>query len=780
MTRVTSEESRKAYEERKNQVLNLLLSAKDYYAKEERTDKADVFETLYNDLNNGEFSIVVVGEFSAGKSTLLNALMGERILPSFSNETTATVNFLRHFEKASNGEAGRVYYNNGDEELLKDVTLATIEKYVSTKGDDVAKNVDHLDLYLDSEFLKDGVTLVDSPGLNGVADGHREITETQILKSHASIFLFNSDHPGSKTDFEFLHDLQSRVKTIIFVLNKIDEIKADEGETPESVIETLKKTYKERFPEESTVPEIWPVAAYPALVARNHTALEYHDKINRTAEEKEKLERDSRLVEFEDRLMFFLTCGEKTRNQLLAPVERTLSLVKETRDEYNEEIAILENATDTNEIDNQIAVVKEVIEGIQEKINSSRQDVSNSINEVLRDVREELSAQMSRLQSKRINEIDSFNDLDELMGYISTFEDSFKQRVCSIAFTQEENLRDKILAVVKIQYTSQAGQIEQSLFKGNENKKIELTVNNHLDTRERVFEVGLKEMDKKIKVLEEQLSELQNEANKAEADYYRQKALERKREEFKNNIRSLQERKDIIEAQMLPPIERYTEEVHTKERGGGILGTVGWFLFGGKNVTRNEIIEDSTAHDEAKKKQDIASTNLINEIEQNESELIKLGEVDSSWAEIQQIRKFAEVAAIRERLEDVIKENAKKIDAKYKKEIKKIKRELTEYCDVITDELNIQVKKTLRASEQSYIEIVMDAIQGALMQSLEEKQKRLKQLEEQLMSSEEDKNLRIEALNEKVNVANELIGRAADMQVELESINVDTIQQQLI
>ena len=85
MSIVTSEESRKAYAERKNQVLELLLTAKDYYSKEERNDRADVFDKLYNDLLNGEFSIVVVGEFSAGKSTLLNALMGKRILPSFSN-----------------------------------------------------------------------------------------------------------------------------------------------------------------------------------------------------------------------------------------------------------------------------------------------------------------------------------------------------------------------------------------------------------------------------------------------------------------------------------------------------------------------------------------------------------------------------------------------------------------------------------------------------------------------------------------------------------------------
>lgn len=778
MSIVTSEESRKAYAERKNQVLDILLTAKNYYAEEEKTDKAEVFENLYNDLFNGEFSIVVVGEFSAGKSTLLNALMGERILPSFSNETTATVNFLRHSEKASNGEAGRVYYNNGEEEPLKDATLATIEKFVSTKGNDVAKKVDHLDLYLDSEFLKDGVTLVDSPGLNGVADGHREITEAQILKSHACIFLFNSDHPGSKTDFEFLHDLQSRVKTIIFVLNKIDDIKADEGETPESVIETLKKTYKDKFPEESTVPEIWPVAAYPALVARNPVALEYHDKVNRTVEEKKKLESDSRLVEFENRLMSFLTCGEKTKNQLLAPVERVLSLAQETRNEYKDEIAVLEKATDTNEIDNQIAEVKETIEGIQEKINSSRQEVSSHINEALRDVREELSAQMSRLQNNRIDEIDSFDDLDELIGYITTFENSFKQRVHSIALTQEENLRDKILTEVKMQYTSQAGMIEQSLL--NENGEIKLTVTNHLDTSERVFEVGLKEMNEKIKGLEGQLDQLKVEANEAEADYYRQRSLERKRDELKNNIRSLQERKDAIEAQMLPPIERYTEEVHKKEHRNGILGTIGWILFGGKNVTYNKMKEDSVAHDEAKKKQDAASADLRKEIEKNKSEFSKLGEADASLAEMQQIRKLAEVDAMRAQLEAVMKENAEKIDAKYKKEIKKIKRELTEYCDTITDELNMQVKKSLRASEQTYIEIVMDAVEGTLKQSLTEKQSRLEQLEKQLMSSEEDKNLRIEALNKKVNTINELIEKASDMQVELNDMQVDIIQQQVI
>lgn len=775
---VSSEESRRAHAERKNQVLELLEYAKNYYLQDENEEWAQVFEKLYNDLQNGEFSIVIVGEFSAGKSTLLNALMGNRILPSFSNETTATVNFLRHSDKAIEGEAGKVFYNSGTQEIIEDVSLETIQKYVSTKGDDVAKKVDHLDLYLDSDFLKDGVTLVDSPGLNGVADGHREITEAQILKSHASIFLFNSDHPGSKTDFDFLHDLQSKVKTIIFVLNKIDEIKADEGESPESVIETLKKTYKEKFPEENSVPEIWPVAAYPALVARNAESLEYHDKTNRTTEEKERLEQASRLNAFENRLLSFLTCGEKSKQQLLSPVNRVLALAVDSRKFYEDEKRMLEESVDTTEVDNQIANIKETTEGLERQIADSRNAVTGKIKESLRDLREELSAQMSRLQNRKLAEIDEFDDLDDLVGYLQTFEKSFISKIYSIALAQEENLRDKIISVIKLQYASLAGVIENRLV--NENAEINLVVSEHLNSSERIFEVGLKEMDEKIKVLDGELKTLQAEVDGAEEQYYHEKAIERKMVELKNDIRSLQDRRDTVEAQMLPPVERYTKEVHIQEHRGGILGTIGWILFGGKNVTHHEFDSDSSEHDAAEQERNRRSTELGEQIGSIQAELKDFGEVDSSRAELIQIRKMAQVEAMRNKLEALMRENTEKIETKYNKEIRKIKRELIGYCDAITEELNLQVKKTLRNSEQNYIEIVLEIVEGTLKDTLNDKKKRLEQLEEQLNSSEEDRNKRIEALNIKVEKINELIGRASDLQINLSSIPVDQIKQEAI
>ena len=298
---------------RKQNVIQCLLDAENFL-KDEYPEKADKLAVQRSNLEKGEFSISVVGEFSAGKSTFLNALMRERILPSFTKETTATINFLRHREKAENGESGCVHYKEGHTEPFHSADLKTISRYVSTSSDsvDVAKSVAYLDLFLDSRFLEGNVTLVDTPGLNGIAEGHRDMTLEQIEKSSAGIFLFDANKPGSHSDFEFLGELQKRIKNVILVLNKIDNIKKSEGETVESVIAKLKENYKAVFPEAETIPEIWPVAAYPALTARSSTEMEYHGKTEFTPEERQKFEKISHMSEFEDRLWKFLTQGEKT------------------------------------------------------------------------------------------------------------------------------------------------------------------------------------------------------------------------------------------------------------------------------------------------------------------------------------------------------------------------------------------------------------------------------------------------------------------------------------
>lgn len=82
-----------------------------------------------------------LGEFSNGKSYLLNALMGEKLLPSYSGEATAAINFLRHKNKAQNGEAICVYNKDGSTKTFNTADESILREYVCTKAKNSVTNI---------------------------------------------------------------------------------------------------------------------------------------------------------------------------------------------------------------------------------------------------------------------------------------------------------------------------------------------------------------------------------------------------------------------------------------------------------------------------------------------------------------------------------------------------------------------------------------------------------------------------------------------------------------
>ena len=91
-----------------------------------------------------------------------------------------------------------------------------------------------------------------------------------------------------------------------------------------------------------------------------------------------------------------------------------------------------------------------------------------------------------------------------------------------------------------------------------------------------------------------------------------------------------------------------------------------------------------------------------------------------------------------------------------------------------------QAKKELRKAEQSYVQVVLSAVEGSLKEKLSEKEKRLEQLEKQLEESEDNRNNRIMCLNEKIEKIGELIGEAIDLETDLSSREVDEIKQEIL
>lgn len=184
-------------------------------------------------LADDEFRIAVVGEFSSGKSTFINALLGRDILQHASTETTAAVTRIVNVPPQDPRlMTGLVSLKSGESVPL--FNFKELREYTTTssKRYQVVNDIASVELYLSFLPIARPVTLVDTPGLNGTAEGHREQTVELIEKAHACIYLIPRSGLG-ESDIFFLAYLARFQRNFIFVQNFIDELRAAEGDSVE-------------------------------------------------------------------------------------------------------------------------------------------------------------------------------------------------------------------------------------------------------------------------------------------------------------------------------------------------------------------------------------------------------------------------------------------------------------------------------------------------------------------------------------------------------------------
>jgi small GTP-binding protein len=174
------------------------------------------------------FLLVVVGEFNAGKTAFLNAMLGDRLLAEGVLPTTSQIQVLRHGDKAAHEETG-------DEMLI---------------------------VQLPVEWLRE-INLVDTPGTNAVIQRHQEITEHFVPRSDLVLFVTSADRPFSESERQFLERIREWGKKIVVVINKIDLI---DGEADrEKVIAFVRDNAKLLLGVE---PKVFAVSSRHALQAK--------------------------------------------------------------------------------------------------------------------------------------------------------------------------------------------------------------------------------------------------------------------------------------------------------------------------------------------------------------------------------------------------------------------------------------------------------------------------------------------------------------------------------
>lgn len=765
---------RAEYFARKKQVLEQLNKIEAFLTECGYAQEAEGIAAQSRNLENGEFSIVLVGEFSAGKSTFLNALMRERILPSYTRETTATINFLRHKDQSQHGESGCVYYKDGRKQEIDRADIDTISRYVSAGSTDVkvAQEVDHLDLFLDSKFLEDRVMLVDTPGLNGIAKGHKEITRRQIERSSAAIFLFDANQPGSSTDFEVLGELSRRVGNILLVLNKIDAIHKSENETVEIVIEKLKEAYRESGLG-SQIPEIWPLSAYQALVARSSVPLDYRDRDDYTQEEKAKLEQQSGLGVFEERLWKFLTRGEKAKQMLLTPVTQAVDVLGRVKEQNKGEIAVLEGKTDMQKIFDMQQELEKTLEELEKRKAESEKELHKAIKEKEKEFFNEIKAEGEQCKERIYRKIDNFTEVEEIQP--QNLEKEMKRQLNSIIDRAWENYNDALRDALEMHCESITGKLNDML--ETEGRGIVLEQKLELPG----YKLGIENYLKKEEKLENELKELDKKLE--ECDYELDQAMEmdRRRAHLKRQIDAEREKRKQYELDKYnrePAIDLQEREVvETRERGGVIGGLLDK-LFGPKQFRRMESYVDETVFKEHERRYNALVAQCDANMEQLQLQLSRLngaGEKEKQrvYARLEQARRDKA-----QTLRDFQKQETVKFQELNERQQKRQKDGAEAYFEELLDTFQKECKKTFKDRRKALEGIMADGVQFSVSRQIQQKQEALnrqKKLAETAVNERNEGLRRCKEENEKIL---KLLAVLLDIQTDLDHIDTDTIAQE--
>ena len=180
------------------------------------------------------FEVAIVGEFKRGKSTLINALLGQEVLPADVLPATATLNRVTY----STEPYVQVEYKNGESERVE---IDRLEEYVTkltSESERKAETVKEATVYYDTEFCRNNVDIIDTPGLND-DDQMTNVTMSIIPKIDAAVFVISANSPFSQFEKEFLEKkmLTSDVGRIIFVVNCFGTFTQDDEN---KIVETVR------------------------------------------------------------------------------------------------------------------------------------------------------------------------------------------------------------------------------------------------------------------------------------------------------------------------------------------------------------------------------------------------------------------------------------------------------------------------------------------------------------------------------------------------------------
>lgn len=250
---------------------------------------------------SSDFEVCVVATMSAGKSTLINAMLGTKLMPSKQEACTAIITKIKDNKNNDSWQAEVYNKDNCLIETHENLTYPTMERLNNDKDVSVIKATGDIP-FVSSEDVS--LVLIDTPGPNNSRDPeHKKVQSDFLSKSSKSLVLYIMEGTfGSDDDNALLQRIADSMKVggkqskdrFIFVVNKMDDRRKEDGDTEQ----TLNRVRDYLFKKHGIAnPNLFPAAALPALNIRlmqNGTELD-DDTMDETEMKVRKLNRNEHL-----------------------------------------------------------------------------------------------------------------------------------------------------------------------------------------------------------------------------------------------------------------------------------------------------------------------------------------------------------------------------------------------------------------------------------------------------------------------------------------------------
>lgn len=189
------------------------------FAAERGLDTAVAQARALRDELDRPLLLAILGEFNAGKSTLVNAFVGADVAPTGILPTTATLNLLRGGAE----RRVRVVRKDGTTREGDWDDLKRLLDDAETEG----AVVDHVEIVLPSELLE-RVWILDTPGSNAPNPEHEELAREAMRRADAALFVFDAGQAGKASEGRVLESVRAGKRTVIAALNKVDRLRPEQ------------------------------------------------------------------------------------------------------------------------------------------------------------------------------------------------------------------------------------------------------------------------------------------------------------------------------------------------------------------------------------------------------------------------------------------------------------------------------------------------------------------------------------------------------------------------